>query len=235
MFTKIRKNATKQIDELLAQARKIECQVRYSDYYTDGFHSADVYATEAELREWMEDNYADLVLRLYKDQDGNNCELVITKNSWSKETFTISFKPNTDVIKTEFIEEAPVKPRVTLEVVQKYLKAGFTAPLNHGGKKHEKTEAMPEKQIKKIRVLWSESRHFKDDTNLTMDEYNGLEWLVLVDERAEGNMGYCKTKLELTLGTGEVVTFRHDICIKEKDLQTQWSAWVDYCLKEDAA
>lgn len=91
MFKTIRKNAHKQIYALLSQASVIECTVRSSNYLTDGFDYTTIFVSENELKEWMEDKYEHLVIRLFTRPDGTKQECTFTCDVWSNVTFTIYF------------------------------------------------------------------------------------------------------------------------------------------------
>lgn len=91
MFKIIRKNAKKQIAVLVQQANAIECTVRRPNYLTDGFDYASTFVQEKDLREWMEQNYDDLIIRLWTNPDGTKKECTFTLNDWSHLTFRLLF------------------------------------------------------------------------------------------------------------------------------------------------
>lgn len=223
----IRKNSTKQINTLFSKATKITAEVLNRNWLDDSFdrseHSADVTA----VREYMEANYNNLRLVLEFNEDGTEKLLRVELKGWSSKSFIVSLMPNTDVIPSKEVQEQPVKPRMTFAAVKAYRANGFTSPLNHGGKGQESKSLDDVKKIVSIKVQFSESRHFKSDTVLTIEEYNRLEWLTLIDERASGNVGYAKTYLFLNLADGQQVEFRHDICVKSRGIESLWCNFVD--------
>lgn len=225
----IRKNASKKIASLFSKATKITAYVQSRNYLDDSFESSSRSADLSEVEQYMAQNYNGLSLVLEFNEDGTDKLLRVDLKGWSAKSFVISFMPNTDEIPSVEKAEQPVKPRMTLQAVQTFLKQGFISPLNHGGKAHHETEVEAIKRIKAIKVKFSESRYFDSNSVVSMDEYNRLEWLTLVQERKNGNLGYAKTYVELTLASGDVVEYRHDICIGEQGLSAQWSKWVDCC------
>ena len=228
----IRKNATKQINSLFSKATKITADVQNRNWLDDSFDGSNRSADLAEVREYMKANYNGLRLVLEFNEDGTEKLLRVDLKGWSSKSFVVSFMPNTDVIPSKEAKEQPVKPRMTLEAVQAYRAKGFASPLNHGGVESQCCDLDDVKRIESIKVKFSESNYFESNSVVTMEEYNRLEWLTLVQERQWGNVGYAKTYLELTLGNGDVIEFRHDICVKERGLVAQWSSWVDYCQTE---
>ncbi|MDG3034149.1 hypothetical protein P7245_22240 [Vibrio parahaemolyticus] len=230
-YKTVRKNATKQINTFFTKATRCLADVRSRNWLDDSYDYSTRTATETEVREFMAENYGCLSLTLEYNKDGSEKCVRVETNGWSSKTFYISFEPNCDVIPTETAEEIE-KPKMSFEAVQEFLKAGFVSPLNHGGKQEQESEIEAVKKIERVKVRWSESRHFEADQILTLTEYNRLEWLTLADERKHGNIGYSKTSLVLFLSDGQQIEFRHDICVKERDLSKQWALWVDHCIEQ---
>lgn len=232
----IRKNASKKINALLAQATKVVQEQQQRDYYTDCFDTVELTSSIEDVKEFMSDSYYNLSVSLTSDEDGQPVELVVTTNGWSKNDFIITFGAvEPEQIETVEVEEKAVKPRMTFTAVQVFIKSGFVSPLNHGVKVAELQEDKT-KQIVKINVVWSELNSIDTYRNeeISIEEYNRLAWLAVnkqkkfVAKTGEG-YGYDKTKLEITLGDGQVCVFRHDISIKSPTLQGSWNDWVNYC------
>nr|AKN40584.1 hypothetical protein [Enterovibrio norvegicus] len=243
----IRKNAQKKLDALFAAATKITVETQYMDSYTDGYDYVSRTSNIDEVKEFMTNNYYSLRVTLVTDENGNHDSLVIRTSGWSKHEFTLSFLPQPPArIETATVQDEPIKPRMTFEMVQAYLKAGFISPLNHGAKYETATEDL-DKSIVAIKVIFSESAAFNaamrdGDSYInkfaTLDQYNRLTWLTLAEQKRwqleNGEYGgYDKTQLELTTARGQTVRFRHDISVREPSLTASWSEWVDYCRKEE--
>lgn len=94
---------------------------------------------------------------------------------------------------------------------------------------HAHDENDPEKRIVKIKVLWSETGYYEEKTEYTLSDYTHIENMVFKHGLCDEHAGYYKTKVEVTLASGEVCNYRHDICHSERDIVVQWGLWVDYC------
>lgn len=225
MYKVIRKNANKQIEALLNNATYVTVSGRSFCGMTDSTEFYEGAANLEQVREFMTEKYNILRVVLVFDEQGNNDYLRIETENWYDSSYIVNFKPNTSKIETE--EKAPEakKPKMTYAALKAYREAGYASPLNHGGK-----EATENNQIAKVTVRFSESRRFESETDYSIEEYNRLAWLTLLDEREYGNIGYCKTYVIIHLKDGQSGEFRHDICIKERDLVDT----VNYHLKEYA-
>lgn len=245
----IRKNAQKKLESLFAAATKITVETQVLDFHSDCYDWVSRSSNIDEVKEFMAKNYHDLRVTLVTDDQNNHHSLVIRTRGWSKHEFTLSFLPQPPAkIETVILEDELQKPRMTLAMVQAYLKAGFVSPLNHGAK-YEVTPEDLDKEITTIKVIFSESNAFNDAMReeggyinkfITLDQYNRLAWLTLVAQRrwekknGERYGGYDKTQLEITTASGETVRFRHDISVTEPSLTASWAEWVDYCRREEA-
>lgn len=246
----IRKDAQKKLEALFSAATKITVDTEYRDAYTDCFETVSRTSNIGDVRQFMSDNYFDLRITLEIDDQGNNNSMTIRTRGWSKHEFTVSFLPQPPAkIETVSAQDAPIKPRMTWEAVQAYLKHGFISPLNHGAQREEEVSD-PDKEIVVIKVISSESSVFNKEMQAssghinkfaTLEQYNRLTWLTLAKQRrwtlenGESYGGYDKTYLEITTAAGKTMAFRHDISIKEPLLTQIWSQWVDYCRKPEPA
>ncbi|HGF5190413.1 TPA: hypothetical protein ACF35N_004485 [Vibrio parahaemolyticus] len=248
---KIRKNAKNKISNLINSATYIT-EESHSMGLDDCFSSNGEHEINAQNAfDFIEENYHKLIVELITDNEGNNKRLVLANGPYhfSKQIFVYFTAKPLPAIDVKDVTEAPQKPRMTLKQVQAYREQGFISPLSHSAKE-EQPEEDQDKKIVGIKVLWSESSVFNNvlrtndsfDINqeISIDQYNRLAALTILSQRkwAQANgeqvFGYDKTKVELKLGNGQTVTFRHDICPKEPTLQGEWAAWVDYCRAEDA-
>ncbi|WP_300178668.1 hypothetical protein [uncultured Aliivibrio sp.] len=250
----IRKNAVKKIALLLSLATQI---VKVKETYSSDsctYNEIETVSTLADVQEYMTNEYHNLKIELIRNRHNDEIKLVMNKGVWCFVSMVITFgEVEPAIIETLTVEDEqePVKPRMTYQAVAAYLHSGFISPLNHGLVATDKTQEDEEKKIVKVVVLWSESYAFnkelrEQDNNgninqeISMEEYNRLAWLTLADQKqylAEHEdckgYGYDKTKVEITLATGEVCQFRHDICFREPTLEGEWAQWVDYCRAED--
>ncbi|WP_215727464.1 LPD25 domain-containing protein [Aliivibrio fischeri] len=250
----IRKNAVKKIGLLLSLATKV---VKINETYSSDsctYNEIETVSTIADVHEYMKEEYQNLKIELTRNSKNGDIKLVMNKGVWSFISMVITFgKVEPEVIDTITLEDAQedVRPRMTYNAVKAYLDSGFISPLNHGLVATDEKQEDEDKKIVKVVVLWSESRAFnkelrEQDKNgninqeISLDEYNRLTWLTLADQKrylAEHEdcrgYGYDKTKVEITLASGEVCQFRHDICFREPTLEGEWSLWVDYCRAEE--
>ncbi|MGF1903539.1 hypothetical protein [Aliivibrio salmonicida] len=250
---KLRKNAKKKIQQLLGCASSIELFTQSRRF--DGCYESNepVVMDQVEFWAWYEDNYNRLEVSLRK-QDGELASVTFSDCPFyfcNDVILTFGGEVKHKRIKTKIVEDEPkhVKPRMTYSALLTYLSSGFVSPLNHGVvSKEEKEENDPIKDIVKIVVVFSESSAFNQalrDENSTyginkeisMQEYNRLVWVTLSEQKVYINKygegyGYDKTLLNITLGTGEVREYRHDISLREQDLNNEWALWVDYCRAE---
>ncbi|QQX80815.1 hypothetical protein JK628_02785 [Shewanella sp. KX20019] len=246
---KIRKNASKKIASFIAEATYITIQTSSSNMDDSFSKNADVAMTAEEVNAFMAANYNELEVKLHADSEGNNTHLTLRDGPYyfcDEVVVHFTAKP-VELIEITVIEAEPVKFKMTLAQVKVMREAGFISPLSHGAKRPENV-ADEDKEIVSIKVIWSESSVFNKalrsesfDINqrVSMEEYNRLSWLTLANQKrfmakTNESYGYDKTKIEITLASGQVCTFRHDICIKEPTLQGEWAAWVDYCRAEEA-
>lgn len=247
--TKLRKNANKKINAFIAAAEYITIETMSSDM-SDCFNSNGHVEINAErVNEFMESNYNDLVVMLHADDNGVTTSMTIKDGIYyfcDEITVHLTAKP-LPAIEVKEVEQAP-KFKMTYAAVKGFLKAGFVSPLNHGATTQESNEDEDkDKIITKIEVLWSESSVFNSalcqDENfninqvVTMETYARLAWLELADQKrykakTGESSGYSKTKVKLTLKSGQVCTYRHDISLSEATLSGCWSDWVDYCNAE---
>ncbi|MGR6831023.1 LPD25 domain-containing protein [Aliivibrio wodanis] len=246
----IRKNAVKKIELLFSLATKVMKSTPFYDGY-NGINYDLTVSTLAEAQEFMNDEYDNLKIDLNRNVHNDDIELVITKGGWAAVEFFLTFgEVEPAIIETLTVEDEQehVKPRMTYQAVAAYLDSGFISPLNHGLVATDEVQEDEEKKIVKVKVFWSESDIFnselckegEDEINkvISIEEYNRLAWLTLAEQKqyiaktGEG-FGYDKTKVEITLATGKVIQFRHDICLREPTLEGEWAQWVDYCRAED--
>ena len=247
----IRKNAVKKIALLLSLATQI---VKVQETYSSDsctYNEIETVSTLADVQEYMTNEYHNLKIELIRNRYNDEIKLVMSKGVWCFVSMVITFgevKPAIIDTLTVEDEQEPVKPRMTYQAVAAYLHTGFISPLNHGLVATDEVQEDEEKKIVKVKVLWSESNIFnselcngdEDEINkvISIEEYNRLAWLTLAEQKqyiaktGEG-FGYDKTKVEITLATGKVIQFRHDICLREPTLEGEWAQWVDYCRAED--
>ncbi|MGF1804337.1 hypothetical protein L4C31_03695 [Aliivibrio sifiae] len=251
---KLRKNAKKKIQQLLDCASSIEL-ITQSKQFNGCYESHEpVVLDQVEFWAWYEEKYGYLDISL-RNQDGELVSVTFSDCPFyfcSDVILTFGGEVKHKRIDVEMVEEEQkhVKPRMTYKALSAYLNNGFASPLNHGMvSKEEEKESDPIKDIVKITVLWSESNAFNQalcDENSTdginkevsFEEYNRLVWETLSEQKVfinkhGGGYGYDKTKVEITLGTGEVCQFRHDIWLREPSLHGEWAKWVDYCRAEE--
>ena len=247
----IRKNAVKKIALLLSLATQI---VKVQETYSSDsctYNEIETVSTLADVQEYMTNEYHNLKIELIRNRYNDEIKLVMNKGVWCFVSMVITFgEVEPAIIETLTVEDEqePVKPRMTYQAVAAYLHTGFISPLNHGLVATDEVQEDEEKKIVKVKVLWSESNIFnselcngdEDEINkvISIEEYNRLAWLTLAEQKqyiaktGEG-FGYDKTKVEITLATGKVIQFRHDICLREPTLEGEWAQWVDYCRAED--
>ena len=247
----IRKNAVKKIALLLSLATQV---VKVKETYSSDsctYNEIETVSTLAGVQEYMTNEYHNLKIELIRNRYNDEIKLVMSKGVWCFVSMVITFgevKPAIIDTLTVEDEQEPVKPRMTYQAVAAYLHTGFISPLNHGLVATDEVQEDEEKKIVKVKVLWSESNIFnselcnedEDEINkvISIEEYNRLAWLTLAEQKqyiaktGEG-FGYDKTKVEITLATGKVIQFRHDICLREPTLEGEWAQWVDYCRAED--
>jgi hypothetical protein len=247
----IRKNAVKKIALLLSLATQV---VKVKETYSSDsctYNEIETVSTLADVQEYMTNEYHNLKIELIRNRYNDEIKLVMSKGVWCFVSMVITFgevKPAIIDTLTVEDEQEPVKPRMTYQAVAAYLHTGFISPLNHGLVATDEVQEDEEKKIVKVKVLWSESNIFnselcngdEDEINkvISIEEYNRLAWLTLAEQKqyiaktGEG-FGYDKTKVEITLATGKVIQFRHDICLREPTLEGEWAQWVDYCRAED--
>ncbi|MCP3699358.1 MAG: hypothetical protein GY920_12495 [Aliivibrio sp.] len=240
-----------QIALLLSLATQI---VKVKETYSSDsctYNEIETVSTLADVQEYMTDEYHNLKIELIRNRHNDEIKLVMSKGVWCFVSMVITFgevKPAMIDTLTVEDEQEHVKPRMTYQAVAAYLNSGFISPLNHGLVATDEAQEDEEKKIVKVKVFWSESNIFnselckegEDEINkvISIEEYNRLAWLTLAEQKqyiaktGEG-FGYDKTKVEITLATGKVIQFRHDICLREPTLEGEWAQWVDYCRAED--
>jgi hypothetical protein len=238
-YVTIRKNASKKIDSLIERATYITLETQSMGLDDCWNSNGDEIITAERVREFMFDHYNELIVRLHQDNEGNDLYLNISDGPYYFcDEIRVHFTPKPiENIDINIIEPEPAKPKMSYSQVKSFLAAGFTSPLNHGAKRVEVvgTETVAAiKQIKQIRVMFSESSHFNDIWGEIIDrnDYEQRVWRTLHDYRKRHMSGYFKTELELTLSDGTITTYRHDICPKEAKLEAMWSSYVDWCAEK---
>jgi len=86
-------------------------------------------------------------------------------------------------------------------------------------------------RIEKVRVIWSESFIFEDETTYTYAEYTKRAKQVEIENGTEG--GYCKTKIEIIYSNGFEYGCRHDIGCDHVVLTQRMAEAAAYCLSEN--
>lgn len=240
---RIRKNASKKINELLNKAYYFEMESHSMGL--DDCMNSNSYTTVSrdDVDRFMDTCYGDLIVELKTDKNLKPVYLELSDGPYyfCKRVYA-RFTP--EPIEVQSIVDLTCKPRVTMAAVKAYLDAGFISPLCHEGRREEE-QTDDDKKIIRIKVLWSESGYFNrafrnDDDEFDINMYVSMEDYARVAAHQVSEMrrqnwdgGYYKTKVEITTANGEVCTFRHDVCPKEPTLAGEWAEWVDYCRSED--
>lgn len=240
----IRKNATRQIAQLLDQASYFEIET-YSMAIDDSMNSnGSKEVDRAYVEDFLKNNYSRLIINVTYDENVKPISMTICDGPYHfNDEIYVSFSPKP--IKVVNVEiNTTAKPRMSYAAVKAYREQGFISPLNHGAKHVDQSNEDKDKVIKSVEVLWSESRYFNqlrkgDDCDinqvLDLDHYNSLAAMeVACYKRERYTGGYTKTKVRLTTGNDQVIEFRHDISPSEPTLSGSWCDWVDYCRAEAA-
>ncbi|MBY7902373.1 hypothetical protein KW459_15805 [Vibrio fluvialis] len=239
---RIKKNATRQIADLLAQASYFEMESHSMQIDDSMASNGCVEVDRAYVDNFMRQNYSSLIIEATYDDSAKPVTVTISDGPYyfSKQV-QVHFSPKP--IEVVNVESDIALPRMTYAAVKAYRAAGFISPLNHGAKHVDQSTVDSDKVIQAVEVIWSESRYFNQlrkagerniEQTIDLDQYNSLAALEVASYRRNQYVGgYTKTKVRITTGRGEVFEFRHDICPKEPTLSGSWSSWVDYCRSEE--
>lgn len=198
---KLRKNAKKKIALLLSMATKIEYKTQ-SMGMDDCWNANEPQIVDADFFwTWYEKEYSELDIYV-SVRDG---QLMYVRFSDCPYHFS-----NDVVLTFERIEsdnEAETQESAQLATVDDL--GEFDRTLT----------------IKKIVVDWSESYEFKDGETLTLEEYEEKARRAAIEYGNE--LGYIKTKLFITLDTGEVLVERHDINLRCPSLAVYFASYAN--------
>ncbi len=198
---KLRKNAKNKIELLLSMATKIE-------YKTQSMGMDDCWnANEPQIVDedffwtWYEKEYSELTIYV-SVRDG---QLMYVRFSDCPYHFSNDVVLTFDNIESH--DEAETQESAPLTTVDDL--GEFDRTLT----------------IKKIVVDWSESHEFKDGETLTLEEYEEKALRAAIEYGNE--LGYIKTKLFITLDTGEVLGERHDINLRCPSLAVYFASYAN--------
>ncbi|MEZ8084208.1 DUF3560 domain-containing protein, partial [Enterovibrio norvegicus] len=194
---KLRKNAKKKIEQLLAFADTVILKTQSMGMDDCHYHNEPVAMEITDFWAWYEREYRDMVIYLtIKDgvlTGAKFCDCIYHFSNDVVMTFSLDGETSVQVETMQSEEEDAV---VELGVVKLADPEPFIIT-------HKKVV------IQSIYVHWSESNFLKDDCDITLDEYERRSKMEARDI-GRGN-GYAKTKISITYGNGESETLRHDI------------------------
>lgn len=187
---KLRKNAKNKIAQLLAAATYIEFQTQ-SMGMDDCWNANEPRSMSVdEFWAWYEAEYSDMNIRV-ECKNG-----IVSRVRFSDCIYHFS----NDVILT-FGEVA--EKEVISEIVEPSKEIKLATMDDYQDRITET------KEVSKIVIHWSESRHFTDNEELSLNEYNEKATIEALE--VGHDFGYSKTKIEVFFADGSSEIIRHDI------------------------
>ncbi len=246
---RIRKNATRKLANLFAQATKFELET-HSMRIDDSMESNGVEEiTPAQFDVWFEANYSKMEIYAEYDENGEAVSVTFEGPYYFSDKVVVTFAvaevetANDEHIQDEQTATEEKKPVATFAQVTEALKQGYISPLNNDIKKDSNVVVFPtaekvdqDKNIKSIEITMSEGRILEGHKGrqLSLSEYQQLADRQVLESNIKDGC-YDKTFVVVHLVDGRSFKFRHDVNHEGRLIAGAWSSWVDYVRKGKAA